>query len=446
MILFIALSLLLALCLVFLYIFFRLGPILTAFVAKVYASCVFTSRRNPASVSQGELALVPFVNVNIDKEARKVTASLGGFFSKTAVYKPGTGCSLLLGSKEEDVTKNCLDKDQFFTTPPQQLRLHAKEQDHVVNLRQLEQAFDYAFHQPKKVNTRAFLVFHHSTLVMEKYAEGFDAQLPQAGWSMCKSVINALVGILVKQGRLDIHAPVNLWPSGDLRNQLTIHQLLQMSSGLGFKEKYLGRTDVTQMLFDSPSVADFVLKKPLKYPPGTFWDYTSGTTNIISFKLREILGASYHNFPYQELFAKTGMHSAEMECDANGLYVGSSFMFASAHDWARFGLLYANDGVWEGERILPEGWVDYSRQPNPAAEMGRYGAHFWLNAGEKDHPEKRFWPSLPNDLYYASGFEGQFVMVIPSHSLLIVRLGQTLRKEDYDMEGVINKVLKAFKD
>ena len=160
-------------------------------------------------------------------------------------------------------------------------------------------------------------------------------------------------------------------------------------------------------------------QEPLSHPPGTQWYYSSGTSNILSKLLRQRIekaGQDYHSFPDKELFHKIGMRGATFETDASGTFVGSSFLYATARDWARLGELYRNDGIWGNTPILPKGWVDYARTPALETTL-QYGAHWWLN-GE----QKRF-PIMPKDIYYMGGHDGQYVIVVPSKNAVIVRLG-----------------------
>jgi CubicO group peptidase (beta-lactamase class C family) len=184
------------------------------------------------------------------------------------------------------------------------------------------------------------------------------------------------------------------------------------------------------MLFKKKDMGLFAASSPLVDEPGKVFEYSSGTTNIISRIIRETVGdEGYYRFPYEKLFFRIGMLSTILEPDAGGTYVGSSYSFGTARDWARFGLLYLNEGIWNGERILPEGWVKYSVTPAPGAGQGQYGAQFWLNAGEKGNPSNRFYPAVPADMFWADGFEGQNVFIIPSKKLVVVKLG--LSQGDY---------------
>jgi CubicO group peptidase (beta-lactamase class C family) len=244
---------------------------------------------------------------------------------------------------------------------------------------------------------------------------------------MTKSLTNAIIGNMSLKGKIKIDqkAPIFEWRQ-DNRKNIKIDDLMRMSSGLSWKENYSGPSDATNMLFIVKHVSLFAAESKLRYEPGSKFYYSSGTTNIISRLIRQTYNDDYYyRFPYEEIFHKIGMYSLVMELDAGGTFVGSSYAYATARDWARFGLLYLHDGVWNGERLLPAGWVDYSTTRTKGAPRGEYGAQFWLNAGPEGDPSKRLYPDAPTDLYWADGFEGQNVFIIPSKELVIVKLSQT---------------------
>jgi CubicO group peptidase (beta-lactamase class C family) len=217
-----------------------------------------------------------------------------------------------------------------------------------------------------------------------------------------------------------------------------------MSSGLRFDEGMSSvRADVVRMLFQSGDAAAFAIGKELVASPGTHWQYSSGTTNILSRALRTLFSsdAEYLSFPRRSLFDRIGMSSAVIETDAAGTFVGSSYMYATARDWARFGMLYAHDGTWNGERLLPQGWVKYSSSPAPADPLKQYGAHFWLQIPEGYGGSDR---RLPVSAFHAAGHEGQFVTIVPSRDLVIVRLGRTRYAGAWDHAAFVREVLAAL--
>jgi CubicO group peptidase (beta-lactamase class C family) len=280
--------------------------------------------------------------------------------------------------------------------------------------------------RPDLGETHGVVVVQGGKLILEAYGPGFGPAVTCRSWSMAKSLTHALVGLAVADRRLDIHAPaaVPAWRvPGDPRGDITLDHLLRMSSGLSWIEDYVpGRpSDVVEMLFGAgkDDVAAFAEAKPATHRPGAFFYYSSGTTNIICAILTRTLGLSgegFEAFMRERLFAPLGMTSAAPRFDAAGTFVGSSFCFCTPRDFARFGLLYLRDGVWEGRRLLPEGWVDYARTPTfqqPGGDIdGPYGAHWWLDRAGAGS-------------FSASGYEGQHIAVIPQRDLIIVRNGVT---------------------
>jgi CubicO group peptidase (beta-lactamase class C family) len=221
-----------------------------------------------------------------------------------------------------------------------------------------------------------------------------------------------------------------------------------MSSGLDFDETYGATNDVSLMLFRNPDVGAFAADVPLAAPPDTIWSYSSGTTNVVARILRELHGndlAALVRFANARLFDPADMTTAFFEPDVTGTPIGSSFVFMTARDWARFGELHRNDGVWFGRRILPEGWVQYVTTPTAKAPKGNYGAHWWLNQGVPGNPKDRPWPKMPPDTFAAWGHSGQFVLVIPSARLVVVRLGLSLPDgDDVGLEDLVVEVMREL--
>ena len=418
-------------------------------------SCVFVTGRDPQSVRDKELQVFPGLSrakILIHDDST-VTATILWKTSK-AIFRKGLGCTLLAERSEEDVRAA---KHLPLPAPPEINQdsipwpMGNKTVDSIssgLNRAIVDQALDEAFieRDPKHPkNTHSVIALYKNQIIAERYADGFDKNSRFMGWSMTKSITNALVGILVRQNRLDIekNAPVPEWKN-DGRSKITLNNLLQASSGLEWSESYFSPTaDFHQMFIKSDDKGRYAASKELNKEPGTFFQYSSGSTNLISRIIRQTVGDSaYYVFPFEQLFYKIGMNSMIIEPDASGTFVGSSYSFASARDWARFGLLYLNDGVWNGEQILPEGWVDYTVTPAPAAEMGKYGAHWWLNAGDPENTSNRKFPELTTDAYWADGFEEQYVMVIPSRQLVIVRLG--VSHHGFDFGKLANGILAAL--
>lgn len=413
------------------------GPILTGYGAKAMCSCAFLGGRDAEDIVRHELARFPVSlgTYRLDRNDSSATGNILGLAQKKAVFREGLGCTIVNEISEaalraQEISRPlpsyALDKDTIAWPLGDSLPLHSHTG---VGSERLQKVVDDAFRYSGDVNlrnTRAVLVIYKGDLILEKYAPGFDRGSRHLGWSMTKSVMNALVGILVKQGKLDLDAPapVELW-QGDGRRNITLNNLMQASSGLAWVEDYGGPSDATTMLFKKKDAGLVAAGKPAEHPPGTVFYYSSGTTNLISWIMRQTLGdEEYYTFPYTALFGKAGMTSMVLEPDAGGTFVGSSFSYATARDWARFGLLFLNDGIAGGERILPEGWVNYTTTPAPAAE-GEYGAQFWLNAGPPGRPNERIFPDVPADMYFADGFAGQNVFIIPSEDLVVVKLSES---------------------
>ena len=437
-------------------------PIGTGHSAKYICSKVFLADQDAEKLFEVELKpyhfLFAYIDTQVDDKLRTVTSKGFGFWSPTtAVYRPGIGCTLTTKTTRQELlvqAKGILPprKPNQNLIWPDGEAVDFDSMPATVNRAKLNGVLEDYLKEPgpnTRRNTHAMVVVYKKQIVAEKYADNITAATPLLGWSMTKSWTNALVGILVKNRKLDIYqpAPVKAWQSpDDPRGKITLDQLMRMSSGLEFEERYLPFADATYMFYERNSMAEYAAGKPLQFEPDTKWSYSSGTTNIIARIIRDHVGgtlADVHNFAREGLFDKLGMHSALIEPDPSGSFVGSSYGFATARDWARFGLLMKNDGVWKGERILPEGWVKYSTTPTPQAPKGQYGAQFWLNAGAKDNPADKIFRTLPNDLYYMGGFNGQIVAVIPSWDLVIVRLGVTL-DNSWSREDFIVQVLECI--
>ena len=284
---------------------------------------------------------------------------------------------------------------------------------------------------PVLSGVRAVLLVQDGRIRAERYREGFGPQSRFISWSMAKSMVHALAGVMVREGRITPTSvlPVPEWQQdpSDPRRAITLDDALRMSTGLAFNEDYadLQNSDAIRMLFGDGArdMGGYAASRPLIHPPGTFWDYSSGTTNIASRVLRDLSGGteqSYRAFVERELLAPIGILDPVLEFDASGTLIGSSLVFMTARDYARFGLLYLHDGVWNGQRILPEGWVERARRPT-AGSKGRYGAHWWLSFSDPDGvptAKRQFAP----DAFMARGHQEQAIIVIPSQKAVLVCL------------------------
>ena len=264
----------------------------------------------------------------------------------------------------------------------------------------------------------AFVVLHEGKVVAERYREGITARTRLLSWSMAKSFTNALAGIMSGDGMVDIYAPTGIpeW-QGDERATITLNDLMQMQSGLEWNEDYGNRSDVNLMLHREKDMGLYAIDKPLEHKPGTFWYYSSGSTNIVMRYLRGKFASDKEFLTYlrERLFAPLGIRNAVFEPDMSGTPVGSSYLYITAREFASLGQLYLDDGVFQGQRILPEGWVDYTVTPASDSKDG-YGSFFWLN---KD----KYWPDIPEDMFNCQGHDGQEIFIIPSKDLVVVVLG-----------------------
>lgn len=435
----------------------RAFPIISGYSAKDVCSCVFVAGRDVTDVVNNELNSFPLSlgRVTINAADSSATATVWGMAKRKAIYRRGLGCTLVVGLSEEEIRNQ---HPRLATTPsslsdslpwPVGNKSVARLPQEIDSVK-LNQAIDHAFletsQEPMKLNrTRAVAVIYNGQIIAERYAPGYTKDSKHIGWSMTKSVTNALVGILVKQGKLSLDQTGLLEPwRQDDRKTISLRDLLHMSSGLSWEENYGGPSGATNMLFKEKDMGIYAAEVPLEFKPGEVFEYSSGTTNIVSHLVRKTIGDDdYYSFPQRELFQKIGMTSIVMEPDAGGTFVGSSYSFATAQDFARFGLLYLNDGVWNGERILPENWVTFSSTPTSGAHRGEYGAHWWTNAGEKNNPAARSYPSVPTDSFQAEGFEGQYIFVIPSKKLVVVRLGLT-KSDRFDINGLVGGIVSSI--
>jgi CubicO group peptidase (beta-lactamase class C family) len=418
-------------------------PIITGYAAKVACSAIFLAGRPQDQVLRNDLAFFPvnLASCSVDTQDSSVTASVLGLAKRKAVYRWRLGATLVSGVTEESLRDQhmmrsaapAVDADTIDWPMGDRMCGGRGElgivRDAVsragdsgsgptpIDTAKLATALGLAFGDGSapQTGTRAVLVVYRGQLIAERYAPGFDRHTRLAGWSMTKGVLNALIGILVKEGLINTGAPapIALW-RGDDRKQITVADLMHMNSGLRWWEFYDGPSDATVMLFKESDMGGYAERSPLLHPPGKVFNYSSGAANILSAIVRKTLGDDrYYRFPYEELFARTGMNSAILEPDAGGTYVGSSYCYATARDWARLGLLYLHDGVAGGQRILPEGWVRWT------TEGSSYGALWWLNKIDGDG---RRDPRLPADCYSCEGYEGQYIWVVPSKDLVVVRL------------------------
>ena len=430
-----------------------IGPIATGYAAQIGCGVHLVADR-PLDEVVPELPdnpLVPLLRVGTPDEGT-FRADLLGAYDSTAVVTEDGGCRLV--ATEDAAALATADPmevepvaDDLEVPDDPAAAAAAAGFDGTALTAALDGAFAEDDDPETEVGTRAVVAVYDGQVVAERYADGFGPDTPLIGWSMTKSIANAITGTLVRDGAIALD-DADLWPGwrddpGDPRRQITLRQLLTMTDGLAFDEDdYAIEEDATQMLFRPRDTAAFAASMPLEAAPGERWAYSSGTTNLLCEVLADADGGDAATLPARRVYAPLGMTSAVLGTDASGDPVCSSFAYATARDWARFGLLYLQDGRWAGERLLPEGWVDFTTTPVALETDNPYGAHWWLNS---DGAGTVRMPSVPEDAFWASGVEGQQVVVLPSHDLVVVRLGLSRGYDgiDWGLEPLLAGIIEA---
>jgi CubicO group peptidase (beta-lactamase class C family) len=413
----------------------------TGFVADMLCSETFVSGLDPDRVFAETMAAMPgaaliswALHTRVDRARRDVTVTLAGFGRSHAVYRDGLGCVLVHG---DEVTPGAAPI-AAARLPPPLLPDIAGPSLVAPQTAELATALDRAFEEPAQGpprHTKAIVVIKDGHIVAERYADGYGIDTPILGFSATKSVTSALIGILVRQGKLALEqgAPVAAWQDPrDPRHAITVDQLLRHTAGLALGSSLQASLasalePVNRMKFGERDMAAFAAAAELETVPGSAWNYHDGNYLILAKLIGNAVGGSPSDvlrFARTELFGPLGMRHVTLEFDGAGTFEGASQMLAPARDWARFGLLYLNDGVVSGQRILPEGWVSYSAAPTQNAFVG-YGAGFWTNSGDSFGAHYRIEHGWPRDAFFAKGTIGQFVIIIPSQHLVIARFGKT---------------------
>ncbi len=406
----------------------------TNYAAKIVCSNTFLAGRDPQEVLEVDVQapghpLLRYVSVAVDPDANAVDARVFGAFAPArAVAREGLGCAVVQDAAltQADVTRGSAPaaSDPWTPGPPSQ------DPDLAAVLS------DPALLGP---GVRAALVLQNGRILGETYAEGFDETTPLLGWSMTKTVTAALIGTLVQSGDLSLDAPLTAsfpaW-AGDARAEITLADMLSMTSGLRWNEGYGNVSDVTRMLYLTDDMAGFAASAPVEAAPGTAFVYSSGTSTMLARVWQDAVGADSLSYPYRALFGPLGLSGAVMEADASDTYVGSSYMYAPARDWARFGQFLLQDGVWNGTRLLPEGFTQRMFTP-VAASDGRY-------------TQGQMWRETPGgqppieDAVWLAGHDGQSVGIFPSRNLVIVRMGLTPSRLGYSPRPLAAAVIAAL--
>lgn len=427
-------------------------PVVSAYGAKYVCDAVYLQHRNAEEVIKTDLTDLPFNlgTYTLNERDSSVTGTVLGLARRRAIYRKNAGVTLV-----NDIPEWTVGQQQFNKPPLPALNfdtvqwprgdLTKKETAKGVDTTLLQACLRESLHEKFDDNdagTRAVLVVYDGEIIGEVYAPGYDFKTVMPAWSITKSITAGLIAILTKSGHLDVNqpAPVPGWEQSG-KSGITIKHLLQQTSGLDYKEDYYDPNGPNEMLFKRGSAGLYATQLPKLSEPGTVFNYSSANSNILSMIIKNTVPSKeYTSFPYDTLLYKIGMYSTQLEPDASGMYVGSSFCFATARDFARLGLLYYNNGNWLGEQIFPGNWVGNAIKAPAENPLSHHGFHLWLNGFTDTTRTQRIYPSAPPDLFYASGYNNQGIFIVPSKKLVLVRLG--LRKINEDK--LIGKVLSCL--
>lgn len=423
----------------------------TGVVAHNVCSKTFVSRLDSQTIfsetvaREGLRRLRQLLTFHVDRAARTVDASAAGLLTSHAVFHDGLGCVLLHGSRAPYILKSDIDALKTPKTPPLLAEIAGPE---IVapSDAALKAALDHAFEEPAEPpfrKTKAVVVVHNGRVIAERYADGIGVDTALMGFSMTKSVVNALIGIMTQQGLTSpsLPAPVPEWRgASDVRREIEVEHLLRMTTGLALDETNSGFDPSSQMVYLEDDMAGFAAKALPVAPPGARWHYSSATTQLLARAIRDAVGGPEQTltFAWRELFNPLGMRHVTLEFDGSGTLQGSTYVLASARDWARFGLLYLNDGEVGGKRILHEDWVDFSAAATLDTD---YGAGFWTNRSEHPNAKGRVRAGMPRDAFFASGDLGQRIVIMPTQRLVVVRLGDSV-----DPSGDIRGLTRLVKE
>ena len=435
--------------------------------AVLMCNGLFTSRRSLEQVFQQELAYLPDAVGTVDGgeyliDQKLKAVAVGGIESGPTVraaFRDGIGCVVMAPNQSfDDIDSLPVLELPYPESDPASLPwpvgdvVEEKPVPETVDPAALAAASDWAFNResPEQV-TLSLIVVHKGHIIHERYADGVDMMTRTRTWSTAKSIASTLIGMLVDDGRLELDAPLGIeWlpelegPDEDPRNEITLRHVLNMSSGLypvdSFGMEYVTGSGLAY--WAGAGSVDGARRRGLVRKPGEFWDYENYDTLLAVYAMKLALGdpTTYAAFPRNALLDRIGMRNTLVSTDRFGDFILSSQVYTTARDLARFGLLYLEEGVWEGERLVSEDWIEFVRTPAPAtAHRGRlYGGHFWLV------PDDRI--DVPKSAYTTAGNRGQFVVIVPSHDTVIVRRGLDYgeQSQGFDFWGLTREVLKAI--
>ena len=415
----------------------------TGYAAKTVCSNVFLAGRDPDEVLAVDVQapghpVLKFVRQSVDVSAGTVTARMLGLFATSiAIHRTGLGCASVPDGNVSRALAVQLAQSPQIAPPPDAEWPEGGRVETVATPALADILGNETLTGP---GMRAVVVVRNGRIIAESYGRGFNADTPLLGWSMTKTVTAALVGLLYGEGKIGFD-DMSLRPEWtDERKDIRVRDMLAMKSGLAFNEDYGDVSDVNRMLFLEPDMAAFTAAQPLVESPGREFNYSSGSATLLTRIWMDRIGdeAVALAYPRTALFDPLGMTSAEMEADASGTLVGSSYMYATARDWARFGLLLLQDGRWGATQLLPPGWVGSMQESND--RPGNYSQMLTWLQGPNDTDEA---DGVPDDAYWLIGHDGQTIAVVPSANLIVVRLGLTPSDLDYHPERLVTAIADA---
>jgi len=420
--------------------------LVSGFSSKSVASHFFIASRSQEYTERedNQVSSMNLASNEVNERTKSVISTALGVKSREAIYREGVGVVL--------VPINAVIKQDTYLKPNR--KIHPKKLAYPYgDLPQKDTIFSTIDYKTLKTSvndvfidtdlniqkTRSVLVIYKDQIIAEQYASGFDENSMLLGWSMTKSVLSAVLGVMEKQEMVKLNQKdlFKEWKKDDRKN-ITLKNLLNMNSGLEWEEDYTKICDVTKMLFIEPDMTTLQLEKQFAGTPNNTWNYSSGTTNLLSRYIRNQFKShqEYLDFWYSDLIDKIGMHSMLIETDYSGNYVGSSYGWATTRDWAKFGLLYLHNGNWNGEQIINPSWIDFTKMPTNGSN-GVYGGHFWMNAGGK-------YPDVPKDMFSCNGFQGQRIYIIPSKELVVVRMG-VKGESNFNVNKFLSEIVESVK-
>jgi CubicO group peptidase (beta-lactamase class C family) len=415
----------------------ELLPLLFAYAAKTICSNVFIAKRDADAVIRTDVQLAlhsvtKLAKIDIDTANRRVEAAILGLFAKRyAGYAEGRGCTIV--SKDE--IPDPAAAPPLPPATPDALWPAGERAQLSDDKRLLAALNDPVLQGP---GMRAIVVVHDGRIVGETYGEGFNASTPLLGWSMTKTVNATLVGMAIKDGKLSLDQK-NLFPQwvGDARAEISVADLMAMTSGLEWNENHGNPPDSGRLENLEKDAAAFARGEALVAPPGTKFNYSGGSSVLLARIWQNAIGSEARSYPQERLFEPLGVTSAVLESDPSGTFLGEAFLYANAHDWARFGEFLRLGGEWNGEQLLPMGFVDYMRSPVPASDEGHgpvYGrGQVWLGPGQGF--------DLPADTFMLQGHLRQVIAIIPSRKLVILRMGLTREDIGYSVAKLLHAIV-----